>query len=169
MTTLLSLSDEIAKLDAMLGDADNADAPAVQEALTRLLDLTSQRADKVNAYCSLIRELELRAQARLEEAERLREAADRASALRSDLHDRLLLAMKTMDIQKVETTLFTVTRAKNGGKAPLVIDEAAVPDEYVVLVESAKIDKERIREELEKGAKLSFARLGERGESVRIR
>lgn len=45
-TTLLSLSDEIAKLDDLLAAADNAEDKEVQEAIARLLDLTSQYPDR---------------------------------------------------------------------------------------------------------------------------
>lgn len=168
-TTLLNLSDEIAKLDDLLAAADNAEDKEVQEALARLLDLTSQRESKINGYCGLIREMELRAEARKAEAKRLMEASDRAAALADNLKARLLFALKSMDIKKIETPLYTVTRANNGGKLPMVVDEENVPLEYQELVQSTKVNKDKIRADLEAGKVLTFAKLGERGERLSIK
>ena len=63
--------------------------------------------------------------------------------------------------------LFTFTIAKNGGKQPIAIQEDQVPQEYKVATYST--NKDLIREVLERGIELPFAKFEERGETLRIR
>jgi precorrin-2 methylase len=49
------------------------------------------------------------------------------------------------------------------------LKDAEVPDAYTTLETVVKVDRERIRKELEEGKQLAFAKLGERGESLRIK
>lgn len=167
-TTLLNLTDEIVKLDNLLAMATDVDAPEIQEAITRLLDLTEHRSDKVNAYAGLITELKLRAAARQAEASRLIDRARVSENMAAKLSERLHFAMKTMDLTKIETPLYTVSRVKNGGKAPLEID-GEVPAEYQEREVVIKTNKDKIRADLEAGKALAFARLGERGERLSIK
>ena len=74
------------------------------------------------------------------------------------------------DLKTVETARYKLTLANNGGKAPLIVDDEFVldlPDEY--LEWSAEPDRAKIRAALEAGEVLTFARLGERGQSMRIK
>lgn len=169
MSNLLQLSAEAQTLDDLLSQVENPDTPEVQALIARMLDLTAEREKKVDAYCALIRELDLRAEARLAESKRLAERAKVNQNLADNLKERLQLALKTMGIKKLETERFTVSIAKNGGKAPMELKDAEVPDAYTTLETVVKIDRERVRRELEAGAQLSFATLLERGERLTIR
>jgi hypothetical protein len=71
MSNLLQLSAEAQTLDDLLSQVENPDTPEVQALIARMLDLTAEREKKVDGYCALIRELELRAEARLAESKRL--------------------------------------------------------------------------------------------------
>jgi hypothetical protein len=103
------------------------------------------------------------------ESKRLAARAEVNQNLADNLKERLQLALKTMGIKKLETERFTVSIAKNGGKAPMELKDAEVPDAYTTLETVVKVDRERIRKELEEGKELAFAKLGERGESLRIK
>ena len=90
--------------------------------------------------------------------------------------DRLKAAVQytmtdVLNTRKVKGEKFTWAIQKNGGKAPVILDpEVSVlsyPDEYQDW--DVRPDKTAIREALEAGKELSFAKLGERGESLRLK
>ena len=87
------------------------------------------------------------------------------------LKNMVMQTMGTLNTRKVKGDKFTWTIAKNGGKAPLIIDESmpaiCLPEEYQIW--DVKPNKEVIRQDLEAGKELPYARLGERGESLRLR
>lgn len=165
---LLTLSSEAQQLDDLLSQVENPDTPEAQALIARMLDLTVERDKKIDNYCAFVRELILRAEARKAEADRLSQRALQCERLADNLKERLHMALKTMGIKKVETELYTVSRVNNGGKLPLDIADD-VPDAYTTLETVVKVDKERIRKELEEGATLAFAKLGERGERLSIK
>lgn len=73
---------------------------------------------------------------------------------------------------KFKTDLFSFNIAKNGGKAPLVINEeykdaGKLPERFQKM--EIKADTDAIREALDAGEQLEFAAYGERGKSLRIR
>ena len=80
-------------------------------------------------------------------------------------------SMILMNKRKVQGNHFTWQIQKNGGKAPLNIDEdmpaISLPEEYQLW--DVKPNKEVIRQDLEAGKELPYARLGERGESLRLK
>ena len=83
------------------------------------------------------------------------------------LNEHTLELMKNAGVDKCESGVLTISIQANGGSQALEIDEDKVPDNYMKI--EYVIDKEKIREELEKGAELEFARLKPRGEGLRIR
>ena len=73
-------------------------------------------------------------------------------------------------LDKLKAGLFTVSIQANGGKAPLVVDEFdpnAWPTRFQEVKAMPKLDE--VRAALEAGDTLEFARIGERGRSLRIR
>ena len=87
------------------------------------------------------------------------------------LRERLRFVWETRKLGKVETDRFTVSLAKNGGKAPLDI-RCGVEDlpSWAVKTETiASADKDAIRARLEAGEALPFASLMERGTRISIR
>ena len=81
----------------------------------------------------------------------------------------LLDAMDTMGTNKIQTEHFRVSIAKNGGKQPMYVDPniEAIPEEYII--RRPEPDKEKIREALDAGQELEFAKLLERGTHLSIR
>ena len=73
-------------------------------------------------------------------------------------------------LDKLKTCLFTVAIQANGGVAPIEVDQfdpAEWPARFQIVEARPKMDEIRIA--LESGEKLEFARIGERGRSLRIR
>ena len=79
----------------------------------------------------------------------------------------LFEAMVETGKTKFKTPLFSFAIVKNGGKAPLILDEDKVPKKWMVA--SYRPNVNLIREALDSGKKLKFAELGERKESLRIK
>lgn len=169
MTNLYQLSAEMAALDEILSQVENVDTPECKALIERAMDLTTERKIKIEGCCRFIRELESRAVARREEAKRLNARAEIAENAAERVKEFLLKAMQLVGAKKEDTEHFTVTVKNNGGKAPMTVDDDKVPAAYTTLETEIKIDKERIRAELESGAKLPFARLGERGTQLGIK
>lgn len=122
--------------------------------------------EKADGYAKIIKELEAKQKARKEEAKRLTDSAkvfeNRVKALKNNLFN----AMKETGKTKFATNLFSFNIVKNGGKQALTID-GEVPEEYTKTVIENNTDK--IRQALEEGKELPFARLEPRGESLRIK
>jgi hypothetical protein len=170
MPSLYELTQEMKELDDLLERAENPDDPAIFDAIQRALALHDERERKVDAYCSLIAELSARAAVRKAEADRLAENARRQESKVKALKLRLLESFNTLGIGKLETERFTVSVAKNGGLVPLemdpTLDPATLPEKFQKITVSA--DNQAIRVALEAGP-LEFAKLGERGQHVRIK
>ncbi len=137
-----------------------------QMILDTLESIEGEIEEKADGYAKIIKELESKQKARKEEAKRLTDSAkvfeNRVKALKNNLFD----AMKETGKTKFATNLFSFNIVKNGGKQALTID-GEVPEEYTKTVIENNTDK--IRQALEEGKELPFARLEPRGESLRIK
>ncbi len=168
--TLLAISSDMERLEALLEESGGEVTPAVEEALaTWGSNLEGQMENKVDAYAALYQELTLRAEARAKEAKRLMAMAGAGGRAADFLKARLKMVFELHKIKKLETQRFTVSLVNNGGVAPLEICEEAVPIEWCSPPADPPPDKARIRAALEAGELLSFAKLGERGTSLRIK
>lgn len=169
MSTLFELSDQI---EALLVELTSVEDEEKQEILLReFLKTSNYLKIKLDGYCSLIQEVEARAEVRKAEAKRLSSLATVDSNLAKRLKSALLWYLKEHNIKKVETALHSISIAKNGGKKPLIINEDIPIHEVPKIFQIVSIDlnKEAIRQALENGEKLEFAHLQERQESVRIK
>jgi hypothetical protein len=169
MATLFDLSTEIEKLEIELAASESAEQQ--EQLMAEYLQNKEDLKIKLENYCGFISELEARAEVRKAEAKRLSDRAAVDANLAKRLKAMLLWYLKENDIKKVETVRYQISKAKNGGKQPLVINED-IPvtsiDERFQKV-SIDFDKESIRLALENNEKLDFAYLKEREEGVRIR
>jgi len=123
----------------------------------------------VDGYAAYISELLAKAAARRAESRRLADLAKANENAAKRLKERLMWALQERDIKKVETPLYVVSVAKNGGKAPLDIQVPAteLPMEYQMIEYSPA--KDSIRNALEQGIEIEGCNLMERGTSLRIR
>lgn len=108
------------------------------------------------------------------EIKRLQEKIARLENQNDSIQRYLMAEMQFTGLRKVQAGTWTVSIQKNGGKAPLIwkiepddLDLETMPEKYVKRTET--IDTAAVRETLEAGGFLSFAELGERGESLRIK
>jgi hypothetical protein len=126
--------------------------------------------EKADSYARILRQFDADIENIKAEENRLKQRRIALEGRKDFLKSNLFTAMKAVGLTKIKTPLFTVNIQKNGGKAPLVITAKTtdeLPTEFVI----AKVEpnKEYIREYLEAGNELSFAYIGEQGESLRIR
>lgn len=167
MSTLYEISADLRALHQLLEETggDISD-PADQEVIDKYLVEGEQALDqKVEAYCRLIREFEAQAEARKLEADRMRKRSQVAANSAKNLKDRLMFFMGEQNMKRLETPNFNINVQKAGGAAPIeFIDE--VPQVYC---KPGEPDRIAIRKMLEAGDDVSFARLSERKNSLRIR
>lgn len=161
MSNLYELTNNYETVLNMLYDED-VDEKMI---LDTLESIEGEIEDKADGYAKIITELEVKANARKEEAKRLTESAKSFENKTKLLKQNLFNAMKSTGKTKFATDLFSFNIAKNGGKQALTID-GEVPEEYTKIV--TENDTDKIRQVLENGEKLPFAHLEPRGESLRI-
>ena len=141
-----------------------------EEELAELVDtIGGEYTDKMEAYCRVVRNLEAKKTAHKNEATYHSDKAKTIDGSITRLKDAMFNSMKASGVNKVEGELFTVAIQKNGGKAPIVLDVEVeeLPDELVKVKESA--DLEAIRQYIEETGDITYAHIGERGESLRIK
>lgn len=169
MTTLLEINADLLAFKALLDEANDELSPETEQAIEAWFsELTTNRDAKIDNYVAYCRDLQLRAAARKEEAERLlkRVQVDENTAKR--LKQRLLDFMQQQGERSIETARYKVSVCGNGGKTP--VDIHAMPDELPAEFQKVKVepDVDKIRTALEAGAKVYGCWLGKRGQHLRI-
>ena len=166
MATLYELKGEYLALLEMAEDPDT-DAEALADTLESLNYDIEEKAD---AYVAVIGELNNDAAKIDAEIKRLTARKKVISGNADRIKQNLQDTMTAIGKKKIKTALHTISVAKNGGKVPLVIDDIDIDDLPDIFVKVEKtIDKNIIREYLEKGGELGYARLGEPGYHLTIR
>tara|TARA_Y100001968_G_C19219090_1_gene648761 strand:- start:340 stop:834 length:495 start_codon:yes stop_codon:yes gene_type:complete len=163
---LYQLTEEI-KAISKLVEADTDESHLDHEIGKYLDNLKDALADKTEAYVMLIKDLKAKSAARSMEAARLRESAESIHRTAMGLQERLKQRLIECGETNVQTRLFTISVCENGGKLPLEIHEDDVP--HVFKEAKWTPDTGRIRQILEKGETLPFARLGKRKSHLRIK
>lgn len=171
--TLYMISDDLLALENILAESNgDISSPEAEAALaTWEAELSSNLSTKLDGYCSLIAEIEIRAAARQAEAERLRDLARTDQNAADALRERLRFVFETRNLPPVQTDRFRVSLAKNGGKAPLDIRVGAdeLPEWAIERKTVVSPNKDAIRARLEAGESLPFANLMQRGTRIAIK
>lgn len=172
MATLYEITEDMKALAEILGEVEG---DITDERVAATVDQWFAETDgdfrrKADGYAAFIVELEARAKARKEEADRLatRAKIDRGTA--DWLRERLKRAMTELGMKTVETARFKVCVQGNGGMQPLEIaaaDARTLP-EWAQAIEVSP-DRDAIRKRLDAGEELPFARLMPRGTRLSIR
>ena len=166
MSSLYELKNEYIALKEMMED-DSIDIDIINDTMEGIEYELEIKADN---YAKIMRELEGEAETIRKEIARLDDKYSRIKDNVKRLKDNLQQAMVETGKTKIKTDLFTISVQKNGGKAPLIIEDGKIiPAEYIEKHEIEVLKRDAIREDLEKGIDLGFAHLGERGESLRIK
>lgn len=163
--TLYDLTADYMQLQMMLEDPEE-DPEAIQAMMD---DLDEAIEDKADGYAKVIKNMESSLDAIKKEQERL---STRKSTLESGikrLKENLQTAMIATDKRKFKTDLFSFAIQKNGGKVPVILDVEVdqLPDDLVKV--ERKPDLGAIAAYIEDTGDVTYAHLGERGESLRIR
>lgn len=162
MASLYELTDSYIQLQQVIEDGNDENLEAILKTINDEIEI------KAENYAKVMRNMDGDIAAIDSEIERLQNKKRVLQNGIDRMKQSLYNSMKEIGKEKFKTELFSFTIAKNGGKTPVVIeDEGQVPMEYQVV--SYSVDKNKIREELESGKELSFAKLGQRGESLRIK
>jgi hypothetical protein len=172
---LQNLSDAISAADEAPEEMQTELEAVFAEMLAATL---AERSEKLDNYAGLIQSLEnsaalreAKAQPYLDEAARLKALAAADKARAQALKKRLQLFMELTGETKIESAYHKFSIVKNGGKLPLIVDDgvtiADIPSEFHRV--DVSVDNSAVRAVLESGDTLEWARLGERGSSVRIK
>lgn len=162
MASLYEIKGQYLQLMQMMDDTDG-DMTVIKDTLEAI---EGELEEKAENYAIIIREYMAEAEKFKAEKERLERKQIAAQNKADFLKEQIHRAMKETGKTKFKTGLFSFGIQKNGGKAPLVMKEGVeIPEDYT----KREPDMAKIREALDKGLKLSFAELGERGEHLRIR
>lgn len=164
---IYDLTSEYINLLAMAEDPD-VDIDELSSAMDKI---NGEIGDKADGYAFVVQRINSDIDSISAEIKRLQERKKAFEARAERIKETLMKSMNAIGRKKIQTATHTFTVAKNGGTIPVVISPFAtandVPDEF----RSVKYDfnKDAIREALEAGEILDFAKLGERGESLRIK
>lgn len=155
---LYEASGAARELEAMLLDSEGE----LTEAMDGHFDILAKQAESlpacVDEVLSLVREIEVRAEARKVEAERLRQRAKRDEAVAAWMKGQVLRVMQSEGLKTLETPRWRATAAMPGGKAALEI-VGEVPPEFTREEIRITPDKDAIRDAIESGQTLTFAYL----------
>ena len=164
MSTLYELTTQYQSL-LDLGDSDD---PEDQEAFRNTLEGLDYELDlKADDYAAVLMQLDGKAAIIDKEIERLSAIKTVITNNTTRMKQMLQWSMEQTGRTEIKTDLHTFKIVKNGGRAPLVVNEEEVPDCYKRVI--VEIDRPKIREALEDGVELSFASIGERGSHLRIK
>lgn len=160
------------RLDDMLEASGGEVTDEVDEIANMLLTLDEALERKLDKYAYVIKSLESDVErfADLEHEFYLRCAATKITVDR--LKDRVKdYIERNVPEGKVKCELHTLSVRKNGGVLPLEIDEDVLPEDVPGMYTRQKVEFNNacIRDVLEQGVELPFARLGEQGTHLRIR
>ncbi len=175
MSSLYQLTEEVKALDDLLVEqgGDVSEGAAGQTLERWAQEYQWALAVKIDAYGEFHRNLEAQAAALDEEIKRLRARKEAVENRAQRLLDLAKFSMERLQLRKLEGTKFTIGLQRVGGKDPVevLVNAEALPEGYrrtQILIDA---DKEKIRAGLEgkDPALEGKARLGQRGEYVRIR
>jgi hypothetical protein len=164
---LFELSSNVAALELAL-DSDS-DPSTLQQIMDDLVTNKEGFNQKVESYAGYIGELQSVADARSAESRRIGELAKTTANKAQRLKEALRDALVRVGLKKMSTTRYEIRIQKAGGKAPLVIDESRVSEEWTTTRTITEINKDLIRAALEGGEVLDFAELAERSNVMVIR
>ena len=167
MSSLFELSSNVAALELALDN--DGDPSTLQQIMDDLVANKEGFNQKVESYAGYIGELQSVADARSAESRRIGELAKATANKAQRLKEALRDALVRVGLKKMSTTRYEIRIQKAGGKAPLVIDESRVSEEWTTTRTITEINKDLIRAALEGGEVLDFAELAERCNVMVIR
>lgn len=164
MTTLYELTDSLLYLQDLMesGEYDEETLADTMESIELVFE------DKADGYAKIMRNFESSVEAIKAEKKRLDDRQKVYENSIKRLKENLRYSMETTGKRKFKTDLFSFSIQKNPSKVVIDNEGFIPPDCWIE--QAPKIDKKKLKEELENGDKLAMqcAHL-EQGESLRIR
>lgn len=145
----------------------NGDVTHLEQQIDALALKADSLPEAVDDLLCVIKEVEIRAEARKAEAERLKQRAKRDEAVAGWFRTQILRVMQSQGKTKMETKHWRLSVAMPGGKPAMEITDT-VPTEWQMEKVEIIPDKESIRSALEQGKVLGFARLVPKEPYLRI-
>lgn len=152
---------------------DSAETP--EEMRQTLMDtmesIGGEIEDKAENMAAMVSDNKAMIMACKTEIQRLTDKVKRLDNQNDSIMSYMMMEMRFAGIRKIKAGTWQISIAKNGGKIPIEWSENINTDElpsYYTKV-TKEIDTTAVRNALEAGVELDFARLGERGESLRIK
>lgn len=140
----------------------------VEEVLSLFDDLKEDLKEKADGYGRVRANYKAQIDALKTEEKRLAGKRRHLEKIVESLETRLFDAMKLMNTKRIDTDLFSFRIQKNGGVAPVIITEPdMIPPEYLTV--TVEPDLKAIAAYIKETGDISFAEIGERGESLRIK
>jgi len=174
MTTLLELDSQLTALDNQIDSLEGEITAELAQQFQELLDKKESTYEayltKLDNIAALIKSRKQWVEIREQEAKRMAKLAERDRKTVDWLTNYLQKHLECKQTTKLRTKRFNLTVANNGGKQPITVDDIDLrdlPQRFRKVAYSP--DKEAIREALESGEALDFARFAERGTHLRIR
>jgi len=167
--TLFQINEEIINLHSLLDEVEGDDEQQKAILENYASSLQDDLEKKLDNICAFASELEARALARKNEAERLLQRSKVDSNKAARLKEMLKWFFASHELKTYETSRYRVTLATNGGKLPLLVNPDQLLEEFLNEVITYVPDTDRIRGLLESGQEVPGAMLGERGCSIRIK
>lgn len=163
MANIYELKTAYKSLQAAIETGDNEELDSILETLDEAIE------DKADGYACVMKNLESDIEGLKAEEKRIAEKRKGLESNVTKLKDNLFNTMKETGKTKFKTKLFSFNIAKNGGKIPVIVDVECddLPDKLVIVSEKPNLDE--LRKYIEETGDVSYAHLGERGESLRIK
>lgn len=151
--------------------ASENDGEVPQEMLDMLDAANASVTDKLEACAALIEEWTALSNARKAEAKRLADLAAKDASRADRLKSWVRHCMESTGLSKATAGRFQVSIVGNGGQAPLVLSDGLDPQTLEPRFQTVKItaNNAAIRQALESGEVLEWAKIGERGTTLRIK
>jgi len=143
---LYEITEQFKKLE-LLAENDEMDKDLIAE-VTQELHLHLQ--EKAQGYVDFMKNLEAHSEAIKLEMTRLKERKERADKLHETLNQTLLNALVTLNIDKVETTKYTI-KQKDNPPSVHIQDDVVLDEKYMRTVIKSDPDKIKIKELLKNG------------------
>lgn len=161
--TLFELTGDYLKLLEMA--EDETDPQVIEDTLNSINDLIEDKAD---AYAAVIAQISGEVDTIDAEIKRLTDRKRTKKNNIDHIKQHLFDSMKAMGKTKIKTATHTFGIQKNGGKAPVLLNEWVKVEDLPLELVNRTPNLEKIRKVIEEGD-TTWGRLGERGESLRIR
>jgi hypothetical protein len=156
--------------EALLEYADSTDPEDEQVFLDTLESITAEIGIKADNYAVVIHNIQGKREILKKEIDILQKKVEALDRNEASMKERMAETIRKVDPEKktIRGEIYKFSLQKNGGKVGIEYkDGAEIPEKFIRVVYEPDTDK--IREALEGGEQLDFAKLKERGEHLVIR